>query len=239
MKSLNYLRKNVESVITKYDIPGQPKGTKEFKFKQQDSWLEKLFKFLGIKYNRKKVVAPAPKVAPAAAPTAAPAAPAILIDKELIAVIVAAITVFEADGSSTFSVKAIRSIKTNGIPIFEKTVPDIYPLIIKYSNRINIDEPELYKKAWIQRAGFSKIRSMKKTGYKPQKSTVLCLCLALKLSLAETLDMLQILGYTLSNDIMVDKIVAWCLEQNQYELEAIDEIIKENDGEYMLIPYCG
>lgn len=80
---------------------------------------------------------------------------------------------------------------------------------------------------------------MKKTGYKPQKSTVLCLCLVLKLSLAETLDMLQILGYTLSNDIMVDKIVAWCLEQNQYELEAIDEIIKENDGEYMLIPYCG
>ena len=233
MKSLNYLRKNIKSVITKYDIPGQPKGTKEFKFKQQNSWLEKLFKFLGIKYNKKKVVGPFR--APVAAPTAAPA---ILIDKELIAVIVAAITVFEADGSSTFSVKAIRSIKTNGIPIFEKTVPDIYPLIIKYSNRINIDEPELYKKAWIQRAGFSKIRSMKKTGYKPQKSTVLCLCLALKLSLAETLDMLQILGYTLSNDIMVDKIVAWCLEQNQYELEAIDEIIKENDGEYNLIPNC-
>ena len=234
MKSLNYLRKNVKSVITKYDIPGQPKGTKEFKFKQQDSWLEKLFKFLGIKYNKKKVVAPAPKAAPAVAPTAAPS----LFSEELIAVIVAAITAFETGASSTSSGKVIRSIKTNGIPIFEKTVPDIYPLIIRYSNRINIDEPELYKKAWIQRAGFSKIRSMKKTGYKPQKSTVLCLCLALKLSLAETLDMLQILGYTLSNDIMVDKIVAWCLEQNQYELEAIDEIIKENDGEYRLIPYC-
>ena len=234
MKSLNYLRKNVKSVITKYDIPGQPKGTKEFKFKQQDSWLEKLFKFLGIKYNKKKVVAPAPKAAPAVAPTAAPS----LFSEELIAVIVAAITAFETGARSTSSGKVIRSIKTNGIPIFEKTVPDIYPLIIRYSNRINIDEPELYKKAWIQRAGFSKIRSMKKTGYKPQKSTVLCLCLALKLSLAETLDMLQILGYTLSNDIMVDKIVAWCLEQNQYELEAIDEIIKENDGEYRLIPYC-
>ena len=234
MKSLNYLRKNVESVITKYDIPGQPKGTKEFKFKQQDSWLEKLFKFLGIKYNKKKVVAPAPKAAPAAAPTVAPS----LFSEELIAVIVAAITAFESGASSTSSGKVIRSIKTNCIPIFEKTVPDIYSLIIKYSNRINIEEPELYKKAWIQRAGFSKIRSMKKTGYKPQKSTVLCLCLALKLSLAETLDMLQILGYTLSNDIMVDKIVAWCLEQNQYELEVIDEIIKENDGEYNLIPNC-
>lgn len=231
MLSLNHLRKNVESVITKYDIPGHPKGTKEFKFKQQDSWLEKLFKFLGIKYNKKKVVAPAP----AAAPTAAPS----LFSEELIAVIVEAITAFETGASSTSSGNVIRSIKTNGIPIFEKTVPDIYSLIIKYSNRINIEEPELYKKAWIQRAGFSKIRSMKKAGYKPQKSTVLCLCLVLKLSLAETLDMLQILGYTLSNDIMVDKIVAWCLEQNQYELEAIDEIIKENDGEYMLIPYCG
>lgn len=238
MKSLEYLRKNIKSVINKYDIPGQPKGNKTFKFKKQDSWFDKFLLFLRIKSNVKKASAPAVASAPVAVPAPAPAAAPVNYNEEVIAVIMAAITVFETDSNGNFGVTAIRSVKTNGIPIFEKTVPDIYPLIIKYSNRINIEEPELYKKAWIQRAGFSKIRSMKKTGYKPQKSTVLCLCLALKLSLSETLDMLQILGYTLSNDIMVDKIVAWCLEQNQYELEAIDEIIKENDGEYRLIPYC-
>lgn len=230
MASLNYLRKNIKAVVNEYEIPGQPKGTKKFEFKLKEGLLARILRFFGFK-PKKKAVAPAVAAAPVAAPAAAP----IAYDEEFIAAIMAAIMAFE---SSNGHRPHVETLIIKGIPRFEKTVPDIYPLIIKYSNRINIDEPELYKKAWIQRAGFSKIRSMKKTGYKPQKSTVLCLCLALNLSLSETLDMLQILGYTLSNDIMVDKIVAWCLEQNQYELEMIDDIIKENDGEYRLIPYC-
>ena len=55
---------------------------------------------------------------------------------------------------------------------------------------------------------FSKIRSMKDTGYNPSKSTILCLCLALELNNKETEEMLNIAGYSLSVVIIADKIVS-------------------------------
>lgn len=126
---------------------------------------------------------------------------------------------------------------SKGIPKFTKTNPDIYPLIIKYCDRAGLKESELYTKALVNKASFSKIRTMKDTGYKPSKSTILCLCLTLHLNIKETEEMLKIVGYALSNESLVDKVVYWCLENNCYDFEEVDLIITENGGgDYRLLP---
>lgn len=106
-----------------------------------------------------------------------------------------------------------------------------YQKIIQYCDEKGIDEVDMYKKAGLNRSIFSKIRSMGKTGYTPSKSTVICICLALKLSLEESVELLQIVGYTLSDKMIVDKIIGWCIVHNQFDVFKIDDLIYEKTGE--------
>lgn len=128
-------------------------------------------------------------------------------------------------------------IIVHGIPKFKKTTPDIYPHLIKYCKRMGMDETELYKKAMLTKGTFSKIRSMRDSGYKPSKSTILCLCLVLHLSVQEVEEMLKVVGLALSDDMIVDKAVSWSIEHNSYDFVKIQQIIDENGGgEYKLFP---
>ena len=104
---------------------------------------------------------------------------------------------------------------------------DIYSDILSYCNQNNIDEVDLYNKAFVSKTVFSKIRSMKATGYKPSKSTIICLCLALNLNLRETQALLNKAGYMLSNDIFVDKVVSYCIESSFYDLYKIETLLSE------------
>ena len=71
----------------------------------------------------------------------------------------------------------------------------------------------------------------------PSKSTVIRLCLVLRLSYEEAAEMLAMVGYALSNESLVDQVVHWCLVENCYEFEKIDEIIATNgDADYSLMP---
>ena len=101
---------------------------------------------------------------------------------------------------------------------------------IKYCEEKDIAENELYKKAHVSKTVFSKIRSMKDTGYKPSKSTILCLCLALELNNKETEEMLNIAGYSLSGDIIADKIVSYCISKRYYDVYDIENLILEKTG---------
>ncbi len=107
---------------------------------------------------------------------------------------------------------------------------DLYPSIIKYCQKKDIEEKDLYKKAHVSKTVFSKIRSMKDTDYKPSKNTVICLCLALELTNAETSDMLNIVGYSLSDDIIVDKIISYCISKQYYDVYEIENLILEQTG---------
>ena len=104
---------------------------------------------------------------------------------------------------------------------------DIYGDIVSYCIEKNIDEVTLYTKAFVSKAGFSKIRSMKTTGYRPSKSTIICLCLALNLNLKQTQELLNKAGYMLSNDIFIDKIVAYCIEANFFNIYDIESLLSE------------
>lgn len=107
---------------------------------------------------------------------------------------------------------------------------DLYPAIIKHCREKNIEETTLYKKAHVSKTVFSKIRSMKTTKYKPGKNTVICLCLALELNGNETSDMLGIIGYSLSNAIVADKIVSYCISKEYYDVYEIENLILEKTG---------
>ena len=105
-----------------------------------------------------------------------------------------------------------------------------YQKIIEYCEKKNIDEVDMYKKAKLNRSIFSKIRSMGKTGYSPSKSTVLCICLALELSEQEAIELLEIVGYSLSDKMIIDKIVGWCLRHNQFDIFKINNLIYDKTG---------
>ena len=94
-------------------------------------------------------------------------------------------------------------------------------------DRRGLTDPEVYKKANIDRKHFSKIRS--NVDYSPSKKTALALAIALELSLDETKDLLGRAGLALSPSIMSDKIIEYCIETSNYDIYQINCILFKYD----------
>ncbi|MDY6290822.1 MAG: hypothetical protein SPL86_04975 [Succiniclasticum sp.] len=118
----------------------------------------------------------------------------------------------------------------------KKRESNFYDYLVAYMDKKGVgDETELYKKAEVNRATYSKIRSMGKTGYHPSKPTVIKLCLALELTADETQEMLHTVGYGMSNSSLVDKIILFFIQHNEFDIFAIDDIILDKTGLRYLI----
>ena len=118
----------------------------------------------------------------------------------------------------------------------EKQEHNFYDYLLAYMDKKGIsDETELYKKAEVNRATYSKIRSMRKTGYHPSKPTVIKLCLSLELTIDETQEMLHTVGYGMSNSSLVDKIIMFFIKHNFYDIFTIDETIHNKTHQNYLI----
>ncbi len=87
-------------------------------------------------------------------------------------------------------------------------------------DRKGLSDPEVYKKANIDRKHFSKIRS--NVDYQPSKKTALALAIALELSLDETRDLLLRAGLALSPSIMFDRIIEYCIKEKKYDIYEIN-----------------
>lgn len=96
-------------------------------------------------------------------------------------------------------------------------------MLLRKIDEKNLKDSQVYKKANIDRRHFSKIRSQK--NYQPTKKTVLCLAIALELSLDETKDLLMKAGFAFSNASKFDLIVEYYIENENYDIYQINQTL--------------
>ena len=90
-----------------------------------------------------------------------------------------------------------------------------------------LSDPEVYKRANMDRKLFSKIRS--NSDYVPKKKTVFALAVSLKLDYQETADLLQRAGYAFSPASVSDLIIEYCIRKKIYSIFDINAILFEYD----------
>ncbi len=98
-------------------------------------------------------------------------------------------------------------------------------LLFKYIDDKHLNEVDIYKKAYIDRKLFSKIRS--NINYRPKKKTVVQLIFGLKLNIAEANELLNSAGYYLSHSLKSDLIVEWFIINNNYDLDLLFDCLCE------------
>ena len=84
-------------------------------------------------------------------------------------------------------------------------------------------DPDIYKKAGIDRRHFSKIRS--NPDYRPVKNTVIALALALELNKKETDKFLSSAGYSLSDSDTFDLVIQFCVEKKIYDIHDVNQAL--------------
>lgn len=96
-------------------------------------------------------------------------------------------------------------------------------LLFNFIDKKGLTDTEVYKKGLIDRRLFSKIRCNE--NYIPRKENVIKLCLALSLSETETKELLYSAGYSLSKNNDFDLIILFCLENNIYDINIINNYL--------------
>ena len=95
--------------------------------------------------------------------------------------------------------------------------------LFKYIEDKGLTDPEVYKRANLDRKLFSKIRKNK--NYKPSKNTALALAVALELNLDETKDFIGKAGYALTHSSKMDIIVEFFIKQNNYDIFELNDVL--------------
>ena len=96
-------------------------------------------------------------------------------------------------------------------------------MLIRLIDEKGYSDPDVYKRANVDRKHFSKIRS--NMNYHPKRKTVLAFSIALELSLDETEDLMMSAGYAFSYASKFDKIVKFCIENGEYNIFKVIEAL--------------
>lgn len=103
--------------------------------------------------------------------------------------------------------------------------------LLRMIDERDLTDPEVYKKADLDRKLFSKIRCNK--DYVPKKKTVVALAVALELNMDDARDLLASAGYALTNNNIFDVIINFCLENGIYDIYEVD-VLLDKYGQPML-----
>ena len=100
-------------------------------------------------------------------------------------------------------------------------------MLLRLIDEREMTDPQVYKKANIDRKLFSKIRCT--PDYHPSKKTVLALAIALELNLSETAELLSRAEMAFSPASRADLIVEYCIENEIFNIYEINALLFEYD----------
>ncbi len=106
---------------------------------------------------------------------------------------------------------------------FEQTEPTFSEYLMHLLIEKDVKNSEVYKRAEVSKALFSKIISDKE--YQPKKTTALQLAIGLELDLNQTQKLLDTAGYSLTRSSKADLVVKYYIEQGQYDVMLINEAL--------------
>ena len=101
--------------------------------------------------------------------------------------------------------------------------------LIRMIDERGLLDPDVYKKANIDRKHFNHIKNTK--DYRPKKKTAVALAIGMKLDIADTNRLLERAGYVLSSASRFDLIIKYCIEHNIYNIFDVNEILFAYDQE--------
>lgn len=96
-------------------------------------------------------------------------------------------------------------------------------LLFSYIDKGGYKDSEIYKKVDIDRKLFSKIRC--NSSYIPRKNVIIKLCLSLRLEKHDFNKLLNSAGYSLRKSSEFDLVIAYCLDNNIYDLDIINDYL--------------